>query len=633
MRRLTRHGVLATLLTLALPALAQSGESVAAKSEVPREVQVVGRRHQPAPGFSAAEVKYLPGGLGDPIRAIEPLPGVTPTLSGVPYFFVRGAPPGNLGYFFDGTRLPALFHALGGPSVIHPGLVDSVQLYAGPYPIEYGGFAAGIVAARAAEPAAEPRGEVAIKATDSSGLVDAPLDDASSLTLAGRYSYANPVLHLFAEEMSVAYWDYQARIDRRLSASSRASLRVFGAHDALTDLHERRTRTLYGVDFHRADLRAQHRFDKASLALQALGGWDRSFARDGQVQVRDASAVLRLDWTYDFSRSLLLRSGLRLAVDEYALELSQLDDPQSAADYRRLYPPRLDMVAGGYAGLEVEAGSAVTVRPGVRVDVYGSRGAHAVGFDPRVSAEYRVSGILSLHTGLGVAHQPPASAVPSPGLNPALGQGLQTGVQHSYGFRLRLPEQISLEATLYQTALFRLFDSIGQARARDADGALTEDSRGTGVSRGLELLLKRSLTRKLGGFVSYTLSSSRRFIGRVSAPSAYDRRHVLSAALGYDWGRGFRSGVRSSLYTGIPADVAYLQAMRDPPRTSPYFRLDLRSEKRFVWGSSGWLAIVLEVVNATLNQETLRASCSAYGCEEQRVGPITIPNLGIEAGF
>ena len=28
---------------------------------------------------------------------------MTPIASGLPYFFVRGAPPGNLGYFLDGV--------------------------------------------------------------------------------------------------------------------------------------------------------------------------------------------------------------------------------------------------------------------------------------------------------------------------------------------------------------------------------------------------------------------------------------------------------------------------------------------------------------------------------------------------
>lgn len=46
-----------------------------------------------------------------PSRRREAMPGVTPVASGVPYFFVRGAPPGNVGYFVDGVRVPLLLGA------------------------------------------------------------------------------------------------------------------------------------------------------------------------------------------------------------------------------------------------------------------------------------------------------------------------------------------------------------------------------------------------------------------------------------------------------------------------------------------------------------------------------------------
>jgi hypothetical protein len=225
------------------------------------------------------------------------------------------------------------------------------------------------------------------------------------------------------------------------------------------------------------------------------------------------------------------------------------------------------------------------------------------------------------------------SGVPSPGLNPALGQGLQSAVQQSYGVRLRLPSDVRLEVTLFQNALFNVSDSIGLARLGGADTSISQDTRALGWSRGVEVLLRRSLTRKLGGFLSYTLSSSRRSVGRAEGPSAYDRRHVLGSALGYDWGRGFRSGARVTFYTGIPADVAYLEAARDPPRTRAFYRVDLRSEKRFSLADSRYFSLVFEIVNATLDQEVLHASCDAYACKEQRVGPVTIPNFGIEAGF
>ena len=60
------------------------------------EVTVQGDR--PDPGqttLRGGTVRQLPGAFGDAFRAIEAFPGVTPMASGLPYFFIRGAPPGK----------------------------------------------------------------------------------------------------------------------------------------------------------------------------------------------------------------------------------------------------------------------------------------------------------------------------------------------------------------------------------------------------------------------------------------------------------------------------------------------------------------------------------------------------------
>jgi TonB family protein len=74
--------------------------------DAPEEVRVAGQRTEPVVAtFGTVEVRQLPGAFGDAFRAIESSPGVTPMASGLPYFFVRGAPPGNSGYFLDGIRV------------------------------------------------------------------------------------------------------------------------------------------------------------------------------------------------------------------------------------------------------------------------------------------------------------------------------------------------------------------------------------------------------------------------------------------------------------------------------------------------------------------------------------------------
>src|SRR4029078_932058 len=70
--------------------------------------------------LSHADVRNTPGACGDPFRAIEALPGVTPLASGLPYFFVRGAPPNDNRYFIGGTRTPLLLHLARGQRVVAP---------------------------------------------------------------------------------------------------------------------------------------------------------------------------------------------------------------------------------------------------------------------------------------------------------------------------------------------------------------------------------------------------------------------------------------------------------------------------------------------------------------------------------
>jgi hypothetical protein len=77
---------------------------------------------------------------------VEVLPGVASVLSGLPYYYVRGASPGSVGYFIDGVRVPLLFHVGPGPSVISPGLVERVDLFPGSFPARFGRYSGAIFA-------------------------------------------------------------------------------------------------------------------------------------------------------------------------------------------------------------------------------------------------------------------------------------------------------------------------------------------------------------------------------------------------------------------------------------------------------------------------------------------------------
>src|SRR5262249_8585899 len=55
------------------------------RPDEPYEILVLGERTPIRHRLGKAEVREMPGAFGDPYRAIEALPGVTPIVSGLPY--------------------------------------------------------------------------------------------------------------------------------------------------------------------------------------------------------------------------------------------------------------------------------------------------------------------------------------------------------------------------------------------------------------------------------------------------------------------------------------------------------------------------------------------------------------------
>jgi len=279
-------------------------------------------------------------------------------------------------------------------------------------------------------------------------------------------------------------------------------------------------------------------------------------------------------------------------------------------------------------------GHGITLTPGFRFDVYASRDRPQLAPEPRLSARFQIHPRLALLHDIGVAHQAPSFAIPVPGFSGTAAEGLQRGVQTSAGIEWQPSDGTRVELTLFQTGLFAGSDPIGVFQLDNADlsvDSLTE--RVTAHTYGAEIYLRRELTRRLGGFLSYTLSRSMRAIGRLEGPSSVDRTHVLNVAAAYRLSDSWRTGARFVFYSGVPAEVAYPRAAESPPRAPAFYRLDVRIEKRWPLGDGGFWALVAEVQNSTLRRETLERSCYFYGCESESIGPVTVPSLGVEAQF
>ncbi len=618
--------------------------SVTPRPVGPLEVVVTGeRKPKPPPGttiITREEARALPGTFGDPLRAIEAQPGVIPIMSGLPSYFVRGAPPGNVGFFVDGVDVPLLFHAFFGPSVIHPALLESAELYKGAAPVEYGRFAGMIVAAKVSPLQRRFNGEASVRAIDAGAMVEVPFGacptpgkpDCSlgSVRVGGRYAYTGLILSQISDA-KLEYWDYQGQASIDLGRSDTLGVLAFGAYDyfnagANSDQGGGR------VTFHRLDLRWDHHAGATRTRVALTGGFDSTGGVEETTSlVRDRSVRLRGHLESDLGEAATVRAGVDGRIDDFDLRTDPL--LLNFADYSRLFPTRTEFSVGGYLGVELRPTRRITVVPGVRSDVYHDRGTTAVGVDPRISAEFEVSESVTLHDSLGMSHQRPNFVPNVPGAQVAdLEHGLQEGIVWSSGVRLRLPADFKLEVDVYRSAYFNALDPLGGKRDFSIDRTVL-DRRTTITSSGLELILSRPLTRRLGGFISYTLSHTEQTFENEESVSGFDRPHVLQAALGYDFGRGYNAAVRGVTYSGVPENnLQGKPHFSTERRGRPYFRLDARAEKRWKLGQTAWWAVTAEVLNATATSEVVRLDCGER-CAERVGGPVILPSLGIAAGF
>jgi TonB family protein len=688
--------------------------------EAPEEVTVRGTRHEIGETtLSADDVRQMPGAFGDPFRAIEALPGVTPMVSGLPYFYIRGAPPTNNAYLIDGIRVPLLFHVGIGEGVIHPALIDHVDFYPGAAPAAYGHSAGAVIAGQTRDPATTPHGEVNLRLIDSGALLETPFDDGRGTVLAaGRYGYPGPIVSAITSTIQLGYWDYQTRATWRVADRDTIGIYAFGSHDDLGAASSTNGQTgpiveQLGSDFHRIDLRYDRALDDGRLRIAATLGYDSQGGAgtdsgssnstgggqggggmgSGQqppvqtpvvTTVTNFSAATRLEFEKKLSSTVRVRAGADAQVDHYGFSQGEaaVDNPAVPSSAS---PPPTNITWGARADVVWQVTPRVEIVPGVRFDVFdgirdnGPSGAQAStivpAVDPRLSTRVTIAPWLAWLSAFGLSHQYPVlrvGAVPAflvtvPGF-PTGDSQLQTAAQASQGLEFALPADFALTTTGFLSAWSGLTDltssciqimpasnPIPTGPGAPPPWTCPSNDPTHGIAYGVEVLLRRPLSKRLSGWLSYTLSRSTRdehFLtpsgGDVQATvvSDYDRTHVLNAILAYDLGARWRAGGRFVFLSGTPYSPLSGNVPVPPYnslRTPPFYRVDLRLEKRWSFLKNGYIAFIAEVQNVTLSKEQTSFGTSCFGaqnssaqttqCQPSTIGPITIPSVGVEASF
>ena len=578
---------------------------------------------------SGEEARTVAGTSGDPVRVIGSLPGVQQIVWPAAIYVVRGANPGNTGFFLDGVRVPALFHVALGPSVIHPYLIGGVDFYPGGYPANYGGYVSGIMAARTSQPPADRvHGSADVTVYDAGGVMTAPWHDGrGTIVVAARYSYTGALFSALSVGNTLRYGDYQLRVDHPLGGGQ-ATAFVFGSLDELgwvnMDAPE-----YASLQFHRLDLRWRRSLAGGNLLIGTTLGtdWSRSTLFDRPIRVHALSAAPRL--VYDRSFGIAdARVGADGAAQEFFAAVPNFG--RRPSDLGR---SRTALTLGAYVTLALHAGSRLTVAPGFRGDFFAEEGTRQFAPEPRLDVSFQVNDRVTLRANAGRFAQMPSLPVSVAGFE-AFGLadlGLQTSLAASLGAETRLPHELTLGVTAYAARL-RLTDVRDMNLSTVDPGAQDFLVSRRGRAYGAELLLRRADRGRAYGWLAYTLSwSVRQDDNGVFGPSDWDQRHILNLVTGYRFNRGYSVGARFHFNTGRHAPIINSGDYENLP---PFYQLDLRAEKRIVFDRFV-MSIYADFANATLTREVVQVVKTT----DDRGNPVVredsfhliLPTIGIHA--
>lgn len=626
------------------------------------------------------QLTNIPGTFGDPLRVIQTLPGIQRAPFGLGLLLVRGSNPDDTGIFLDGHEVPSLFHFLGGPSIFNAEMLESIDLYPGGFPGRFGRHHGGAVALESRPTKSDGiHGSAKIDFLDAGGYLRAPITDDLTIAVAGRRSYIDAFLGFVLPEPSKGaqrvvtpiYYDYQARADYNLHEHGRASLFVIGSSDSLHVLNQD------------PDAAVSQNLDSAVKFLRVIGAYERPMnLGTGDMKFTITPAWGRDTITLDNAQSQAAAgpfTSIGVVNDDFSYRMrvkghvaprltldTGLDLLSRVTRYQALVPVDDSLVntggvdispsqvfrgsvlfgMGAYADLGIDVTDRLKLVPTLRFDEYVLDGIGRNSVDPRLTARYKLSDQWTLKGYVGRFSQPPQpEALDRRFGNPNV--QLEHGMHYGLGYEWNPDHVWSIDSEIYYVARSNLV-IFSDDVTTNADGSLsyvnfTNEARN--YSYGFEAIIKREITEKLYGWLSYTYSRARelRHPDGNWTPTTFDQPHVLNAVASYKPGGGWELGAKFQLASGRPdtpiidatydADTGRYVPVRGPTRSvrdPTFYQLDLRVEHD--WLFERWsFGVYLDVINA-LNITNVEAYQYDYRYRER--SPISsfpiIPDLGVK---
>lgn len=621
-------------------------------------------------GISGETLRRIPGSAGDPIKGLQSLPGMTFADDSEGEPAVRGSRPGD--NYIEADFLPVgyLFHADGIISVFNSDLVESFNVYPSAYGPEFSGVTGGVIDVRLRDPKTDRlQGSLDVSLLHAGALIEGPITDNQSFYFAGRMSY----LDLFIEgqlddldgiefKQFPKYNDYQAKYVWHTAEDSELRFQFNGA----SDLQE----IVVSEDSEEIDnepIFAGRHYSKEQFHEQGVV-WDKRLSNGGAVKSSvahaETSGVFQAGGLGESKIGLsrwILKSHVNIPVaDGHELKLGvegvnldadielAFNDP-GCTEFETECSYTTAKRLSTKESLKINAYSAFLKDSWYvndRLTLFPSLVVHGEDFldksflEPRFAIEYSVSDDLIFSAGAGVYNSMPSYfQVNKVFGNPSL--DYIRSVQGVVGLQKFLPGGWDIKSELYYKTLEKLVTADVQSRYAN---------NGKGIAYGLDTLIRKSVTDKLSGWLSISLSKANREHKKTGDSFSFDYDQPFNASLVglYKIAPRWELGAKLWVHSGKPY-TPIVGATEDPDkegyyipeyadvnskRFPMYHRLDLRLDRIIKKKNGRNINAYLEILNVLNTKNISEYDYNSNYSERAEVAQLPrIIALGFRAGF
>ncbi len=547
--------------------------------------------------LSGEELVRMAGTRGDPLKAIEYMPGVGRSPQ-AEFIIIRGSAPADSEVQFEGAPVYRLYHFGGLTSFVQPRLLAKIDLYPGNFSARFGRKMGGIIDVGIRDPKTDGlHGMVDVNIVDSSFLFEGPLTANWSFAVAAKRSY----IDLFIDKLipkdeaqitaAPVYWDYQAILAYKPTTNDRFRAMVYGSYDDLRLILAHPADgdpTVRGglsskTAFHRAQFTWEHRYNAVvEHEVEMSGGpfvFSANVGPDVAIQAPGYEGFLRSEWRARMTDGFRLIGGLDLSYNWFDFSFdgppaTQVDgDPDTFGPLTGRQNLKLHDATGIFrpaAYLEAvwQLAARLTIVPGARVDYLSDVDRWT--FDPRLTARDQLTASTTLKGGVGLFSQAPSGSeslplLGNPHLRPSRAQHYSLGIEQDVGTRVKLTAE-----GFYKRLSALIVNSPVAGENLNNDGI--------GRIYGAELSARLRPTIKSSGLVSYTLSrSERNDHGTEWRPFSWDQTHNLTIAGSYRVGHGWDLSATFRYVTGNPTHAGGGQHLQ---RAERHLQTRLRGDQQ-----------------------------------------------------